>query len=162
MPSRQREATLTFMAEPTSANFSGNVHGGSVMKWLDHAGYACAAGWSERYCVTVNVGGIRFLRPIHVGNLVRVRAKVIYTGRSSMHVLLDVSATDPRQLDYQSTTRCVMVFVAMGEDGKPMAVEPWTPSTEKDIALADAAVKLMDSSKSIMNDARLAIDAGYD
>lgn len=162
MSPRQREVTLTFMAEPTSANFSGNVHGGSVMKWLDHAGYACAAGWSGHYCVTVNVGSIRFLRPIHVGNLVQVRAKVIYTGTSSMHVLLDVSATDPRQADYQSTTRCIMVFVAMGDDNKPTAVESWVPDTAKDKALANAAVKLMESNKTIVQEARTAVDAGYE
>jgi len=31
-----------------------------VMKWIDQAGYACAVGWSGKYCVTVAVGGIRF------------------------------------------------------------------------------------------------------
>jgi acyl-CoA hydrolase len=160
--SPRRETILTFIAEPTSANFAGNVHGGSVMKWLDHAGYACAAGWSGRYCVTVNVGGIHFLKPIHVGNLVRVHAKVIYTGTSSMHVLLDVSATDPREDDYQSTTRCIMVFVAMGDDKKPACVAPWVAETDSDKALASAAVQLMDASRTIHNETRAAIDAAYD
>ena len=49
----QREITLRFLAEPTSVNFGGKVHGGAVMKWIDEAGYACAAGWSGRYCVTI-------------------------------------------------------------------------------------------------------------
>lgn len=162
MASGQRETTLTFIAEPSSANFSGNVHGGSVMKWLDHAGYACAAGWSGRYCVTVNVGGIRFLKPIHVGNVVRIRAKVISTGTSSMHILLDVSATDPREDNYRSTTRCIMVFVAMGEDNKPVAVEPWLPETDNDKALASAALKWMDSSQEILAETYAAIDSGYE
>jgi acyl-CoA hydrolase len=158
----KRETILTFIAEPTSANFAGNVHGGSVMKWLDHAGYACAAGWSGRYCVTANVGGIQFLKPIHVGNLVRVSAKIIYTGTSSMHVLLDVSATDPREDNYQSTTRCIMVFVAMGDNNKSVAVQPWVAETENDKALAEAAMRLMDSSRAIQEDTRAAIDAGYE
>ena len=162
MSSRNRETTLTFIAEPTTANFSGNVHGGSVMKWLDHAGYACAAAWSGHYCVTVNVGGIRFLKPIHVGNLVRVSAKVIHTGTSSMHILLDVSATDPREDNYRSTTRCIMVFVAMGDDNKPTAVEPWVPQSENDKALALAAVKWMDSSQTILQETRASMDASYE
>jgi acyl-CoA hydrolase len=162
MASGKRETILTFIAEPTSANFAGNVHGGSVMKWLDHAGYACAAGWSGRYCVTANVGGIQFLKPIHVGNLVRVSAKIIYTGTSSMHVLLDVSATDPREDNYQSTTRCIMVFVAMGDDNKPMAVQPWIAETENDKALVEAAMRLMHTSRAIQEDTRAAIEAGYE
>ena len=162
MHTPQREITLTFMAEPTSANFAGNVHGGSVMKWLDHAGYACAAGWSGRYCVTANVGNIRFISPILVGNVVRVRAKVIYTGSSSMHILVDVSATDPRDNDYRPTTRCVMVFVAMDDNKKPAKVAPWSPESDSDKALASAAVRLMESSRAIMEETRDSFEAGYD
>ncbi|MFQ3324785.1 MAG: acyl-CoA hydrolase [Pseudomonadales bacterium] len=57
-----------------------------------------------------------------MGNLVCVSVKIIYTGTSSVHVLLDVSATDPREDSYQSTARCILVFVAMGDDKKSMAV----------------------------------------
>ena len=39
-----RELTLQFLAEPSDVNFGGKVHGGMVMKWIDQAGYACAAG----------------------------------------------------------------------------------------------------------------------
>ena len=59
----EADITLRFLAEPSDVNFGGNVHGGNVMKWIDHAGYTCAANWSSAYCVTVYVGGIRFLKP---------------------------------------------------------------------------------------------------
>ena len=62
--------TLRFLAEPSTVNFGGKVHGGTVMKWIDEAGYACATSWAQRYCVTVYVGGIRFHRPIMIGDLV--------------------------------------------------------------------------------------------
>jgi len=51
-----------------------------VMKWIDQAGYACAVGWSGAYCVTVAVGGIQFVEPILIGDLVTVHAKLIHTG----------------------------------------------------------------------------------
>ena len=96
MPERRREVTLRFLAEPTDINFGGKVHGGTVMKWIDQAGYACAVGWSGQYCVTVYVGGIRFYKPILIGHVVEVRARVVYTGRTSMHVAVDVRSGDPR------------------------------------------------------------------
>jgi acyl-CoA hydrolase len=55
------------------------VHGGIVMKWMDQAGYACTAQWSSRYCVTVSIGGIRFIRPILVGQMVTLKAQVVHT-----------------------------------------------------------------------------------
>ncbi|ABU73128.1 hypothetical protein VIBHAR_05222 [Vibrio campbellii ATCC BAA-1116] len=103
MSSGQRDITLRFLAEPGDVNFGGKVHGGAVMKWIDLAAYACSAAWSGKYCITAYAGGIRFVAPIHVGNLVEVSAKVIYTGRSSMHIAIDVQASDPKELKNRLT-----------------------------------------------------------
>jgi len=54
-----------------------------------------------------------------------------------------------------------MVFVAMGDDNKPTPVEPWVPDTEKDKALANAAVKLRESCEAIIQDLSAAIDTGF-
>ena len=78
--------TLRFLAEPSTINFGGKVHGGTVMKWIDEAGYACATRWAKNYCVTVSVGNIRFERPIRIGDLVEVEARLAYTGKTSMNI----------------------------------------------------------------------------
>ena len=102
MTGRARDLTFRFLAEPTDVNFGGKVHGGAVMKWIDQAGYACAAGWSGRYCVTVYVGGIQFERPIQVGQIVEVNAQIVHTGSTSMHVAVDVAARDATAEDRKS------------------------------------------------------------
>lgn len=145
----QQAVTLRFLAEPSEVNFGGKVHGGTVMKWIDQAGYACAVGWSGLYCVTVYVGGIRFLSPIRIGDLVEVKAKVILTGNSSMHVAVDVFARDPKTQEPQRTTHCIIVFVGLGEDGKPTTVPNWEPQSESDLALQHYAQKLMELRNSI-------------
>lgn len=140
---RNRKITLRFLAEPSEVNFGGKVHGGTVMKWIDQAGYACAAGWSGQYCVTVYVGGIRFIQPILIGHLVEVRARLIYTGTSSMHIAVDVMAGDPKQAQLGKTTHCIIVFVAVDGDGKPVTVDKWVAMSDEDKALEDYARKLM-------------------
>lgn len=145
----QREVSLRFLAEPGEVNFGGKVHGGAVMKWIDHAGYTCAVGWSAKYCVTVYVGGIRFYSPIHVGNLVEVQAKVIHTGHSSMHIAVDVFASDPRKRKFVKSTHCIIVFVAVDDDGKPTQVATWYPSTPEDEQLQNYALRLVDLRKAI-------------
>ncbi|MDX9786785.1 MAG: acyl-CoA thioesterase [Desulfobacterales bacterium] len=140
---RQREITFRFLAQPTDINFGGKVHGGAVMKWIDQTAYACAVSWSGEYCVTVYVGGTRFYRPIHIGNLVEVRAKLIYTGRTSMHVSVDVSACDMKNGQFGKTTRCIIILVAVDENIKPVPVKPWVPVTEEDVKLEKFAKKLM-------------------
>ncbi len=143
MAEREREVTMRFLAEPTDINFGGKVHGGAVMKWIDQAGYACAVGWSGQYCVTVYVGGIRFYKPVLIGYIVEAHAKLVYTGRTSMHVVVDVGASDPKDRLRTTTTHCVMVFVAVNEQGNPVEVAKWRPETDEDVALERYAVKLM-------------------
>ena len=149
MSNRQREVTLRFLAEPSDVNFGGKVHGGAVMKWIDLAAYACSAGWSGKYCITAYAGGIRFVKPIHVGNLVEVTAKVIYTGRSSMHIAIDVQASDPKELKNQLTTHCIVIMVAVDEQGQPTDVPEWVPQTDEDKVLRESAIKLMNMRKEI-------------
>ena len=150
MEQREREVTLRFLAEPTDVNFGGKVHGGAVMKWIDQAGYACAVGWSRQYCVTLYVGGIRFYKPVHIGNVVEVHAKLIYTGSTSMHIAVDVSAGDPKDGRYAQTTHCIIVFVALDGQGRPIEVNRWKPQTEEDVALEQYAKNLMKLRKGIV------------
>ncbi|GLX78538.1 acyl-CoA thioesterase [Thalassotalea insulae] len=158
MAKPQRELTLRFLAEPQDVNFGGKVHGGAVMKWIDLAAYACAAGWSGRYCVTAYAGGIRFVAPIHVGSLVEVNAKVILTGNSSMHIALEVSACDPKSLNRRLTTHCIVIMVAVDEHGEKISVPEWIPETNEDKQQHDTAKKLMEMRKQIGQEMQIFVD----
>ena len=148
MPGQQQEVSFRFLAQPTDVNFGGKVHGGMAMKWIDQAGYACAVAWSGAYCVTASVSGIQFVAPILIGDLVTVRARLIHTGRSSMHMAVDVLARDLKKDEHHLATSCVMVFVALdAPDGKPTPVPAWQPGDEHERQLQQQAMKLMELSK---------------
>jgi acyl-CoA hydrolase len=156
----QRGITLRFLAEPTDVNFGGKVHGGAVMKWIDQAGYTCAAGWTGTYCVTVYLGGLHFLGPIRVGELVELRALVIRTGRTSLDIAIDVYAGDPKSSERRRTGHCVVVFVAIGPDGRPTGVRPLKPETETDRALEGYAERLAALRKQMDTEMERRLDRG--
>lgn len=158
MSEAQRNITLRFLAEPQDVNFGGKVHGGAVMKWIDLAAYACAAGWSGRYCVTAYAGGIRFVAPIHVGSLVEVEAKVIYTGKSSMHIALEVNACDPKSLNRRLTTHCIVIMVAVDQNGQPERIPQWIPKSDADKKQHETAVNLMEIRKKIGREMQIFVD----
>lgn len=139
--------TLRFLAEPSTVNFGGNVHGGTVMKWIDEAGYACATAWSKSYCVTVYVGGIRFHRPIRIGDLVEVEARLAYTGNTSMNISVEVRSGDIKTGVFETTTECLIVFVAVDSEGRPLPVDAWQPETPGEVALAQHAKTVLDASR---------------
>ena len=147
MPSHKVE--FRFLSEPTDINYGGKVHGGVVMKWIDQAAYACASQWCEGYCVTVYVGGIRFFAPIHIGHVVQATAKLLYTGNTSMHISVDVASKSIHSKAYVKNTHCIIVFVAVDEEGKPQEVPKWTPRTENGKKMEEYAKRLMTLRKGI-------------
>lgn len=146
---------MRFLAEPTDIDFEGKVRGGGVMKWIDQAGYACAVGWSGQHFVTGYVGAIRLYKPVLIGNVVEVSAKLIYKGRTSMHDAVEVCAGDPKEARYAKTTHCAIVLVALDDQDAPAEIERWRPETEEDAALEQYAKSIMELRKGIEEGARL-------
>ncbi|MBQ0721429.1 MAG: acyl-CoA thioesterase [Gammaproteobacteria bacterium] len=142
MSTQKREITLRFLSQPTDANFSGKVHGGTAMKWLDEAGYACASGWSGRYCVTAFVGNINFRQPISVGHLIELNARIIHTGKSSMYITVDLSSGETTSEQLTKAMHCIMVFVAIDENRASVQVPCWVPSSEEDLRLEKYALTI--------------------
>ncbi|MBP2397163.1 acyl-CoA thioesterase [Glutamicibacter protophormiae] len=138
--SRPNSVTLRFLAAPMDVGVAGTVSAGTVLEWVDKAAYAAAVGWSTSYCVTAYVGNIRFEDPISSGDLVEVTASVVYTGSTSMHIRTEVSFSDPRELRPTMSTTCLVIFVAVDENGKPTAVPNYVPESLREIELRNNAL----------------------
>ena len=141
---RRHEVTLRFLAAPTDVNWGGKVHGGIVMKWIDTAAYLCSSRYCGQDTVAVFSGGIRFYRPLHIGDLVEVEARLIYTGSKGMHVAVHVRSGDPKGDELALTTYCLTVMVARDEHGNAVPVPAWEPVTDEDRALWQHARDLLE------------------
>lgn len=144
--------TFRFLAEPTDVNFGGNVHGGIVMKWIDQAAYACAAQWSKCYCVTVSANGIRFIKPIKVGQLVEITASLVHTGASSMHIYVVVKSGDATENTTSVANRCFITFMAVDCEGNPVNVPAYVPEDERHMQLELVAMRAKDFAKQLDSD----------
>ena len=127
LPSHQ--LTMTVLMTPDMANFSGKVHGGSILKLLDQVAYACASRYAGRYVVTLSVDQVMFRQPIQVGELVTFLASINHTGNSSMEVGIKVVAEDIRVQSVRHVNSCFFTMVAVDDDGKPATVPPRSPTT---------------------------------
>ncbi len=121
------QLTMTVLMTPDTANFSGNVHGGNILKLLDQVAYACASRYAGSYVVTLSVDQVMFRQPIHVGELVTFMAAVNHTGNSSMEIGIKVIAENIRSHETRHVNSCFFTMVAVGDDGKPTQVPPLRP-----------------------------------
>lgn len=71
--------SMTILMTPDMFNFAGNVHGGTILKYLDQVVYACASRYAGQYVVTLSVDQVVFREAIQVGELVTFLASVNYT-----------------------------------------------------------------------------------
>ncbi|MDN3204963.1 acyl-CoA thioesterase [Algoriphagus sediminis] len=146
------KTSFQFISEPSDVNFGGKVHGGVVMKWIDQTAYTCARTWAESYCVTVYVGGIRFYKPINIGEVIKIDATVIYTGKTSIHIMVEIYSRGFEEKDFEKKTHCIIIFVSVDENGSPKPVKPWNPNTPQEIKLAEYATRLKTLRETIHNE----------
>jgi len=139
-----QRTVLRFLAAPTDVNWGGKVHGGIVMKWMDEAAYVCSTRWCGRHTVAVFSGGIRFYRPLLIGDVVEVEARLIYTGNKGMHVSVHVRSGDPRADELHLTTYALTVMVARDDTGTSVPVPRWEPVSEEDKRLYRHAREIID------------------
>ncbi len=113
---------LTQAMGVTEANVLGNVHGGVIMKLCDEAGGMAAIKHARRPMVTVAVDSMSFHSPVHIGNLLTVKAEVTWVGRTSLETRLVVTSEDIVSGEVTHTNTAYYVYVALGEDGNTVEV----------------------------------------
>ncbi|RXJ60301.1 acyl-CoA thioesterase [Candidatus Marinarcus aquaticus] len=146
MPQRSKDLTMTLLMTPDKANFSGaNVHGGEILKMLDHVAYACAARYTGHYAVTLSVDMVLFKHPIKVGSLVTFYASVNYTGRTSMEIGIKVISEDIKEKTRKHTNVCYFTMIAVDENGKPTPVPKLEIETEDDKRRYNDAIRRKES-----------------
>ncbi len=139
MPAHQ--LTMTVLMTPDTANFSGNVHGGNILKLLDQVAYACASRYSGQYVVTLSVDQVTFKQPIHVGELVTFLAAINHVGRTSMEVGIKVVAENIHTRVSRHTNSCYFSMVAVDGQGRPVEISGFEPANEEERARFAKAVR---------------------
>jgi acyl-CoA hydrolase len=114
---------------PLDANNGGQVHGGTVLKLCDEAAGLAAIRHARRPAVTAAVDRVTFLHPVHLGEVLTLKASVNAAWRTSMEVGVRVEAENPLTGEQRHTSSAYITMVAIDEQGRPAAVEPYRAET---------------------------------
>lgn len=137
-PPRMSAVEMTEVVLPNDANPLGNMLGGRLLHLIDMAAAVAAARHSGRPCVTASFDSVDFLTPVHVGEVCILRAKVTWTGRTSIEVAVDVYAENLLTGTRRHTTTAFTTFVAIDPGtGKPAEVPPVLPESDEEKRLFD-------------------------
>lgn len=131
---------MTEYVLPTHANALGGVFGGQILAWMDLCSAISAQRYAQGICVTAGIDDLSFEGPIHVGQVVRLQARVTAAFRTSIEVFVDVHGEDASTGRTWPCVSAFMTFVAV-RAGKPALVPPLVVETPEDQARVDAATQ---------------------
>jgi len=124
---------------PGHANNLGHVFGGVILSMMDKCAAIAALRHTRTSVVTASIDRVDFREPIHLGDLVVMRASVNYVGRTSMEVGVRVEAEDLLTGKRRHTNSCYLTFVAVDRNGRPIDVPALVPETDDELRRNAAA-----------------------
>ncbi|MGH9487084.1 MAG: acyl-CoA thioesterase [Terriglobales bacterium] len=131
-PVRLSQAEMTELVLPNDANIVGNVLGGKVMHLVDLCGAIAASRHAGSVCVTASIDQMDFRFPIHIGELVILKASVNRAFHTSMEVGVKVVAESMLTGRRRHTSSAYLTYVAVDEHGDRQPVPPVLPETEEE------------------------------
>lgn len=126
---------------PHHANNLGHVFGGVMLSMMDKVAAIAAYRHSRLNVVTASIDRVDFREPIHVGDLVVMKASVNYVGKTSMEVGVRVEAEELLSGRRRHTNSCYLTFVAVDRNGRPIEIPGVTPESAEEKRRYEAAEK---------------------
>lgn len=138
---KESMAEMTELVLPNDTNLLGNLLGGRLMHWVDIAGAMAAQRHSNRIVVTAAIDSVEFRHPVKMGELVTLKAKVTWVGRTSMEVIVTVFSEDYMTGVKKFTNKAYITFVAVDEARKPVEICGLCLEDEEEKQEYEAAIK---------------------
>lgn len=131
-PKRAAESAveMTEIVLPSHANGLGTVFGGQVAAWIDIAAGVAAMRHARNIAVTASMDDLHFVAPVHVGEVLILKAHVNRAFNTSMEVGVRVEAENPLTGKRRHTATAYLTFVALDVQGNHLPVPPLLPETE--------------------------------
>lgn len=133
----QHESSELMM--PHHANNLGHVFGGVMLSMMDRTAAVAAFRHCRLNVVTASIDRVDFREPIHVGDLVVMKASVNFVGRTSLEVGVRVEAEELLSGRRRHTNSCYLTFVAVDRNGRPIEIPPLVPETPDELRRFHAA-----------------------
>lgn len=114
---------IRILAMPADTNAAGDIFGGWLMSQIDIAGSILAFRRANGRVVTVAVNDFTFLKPVFVGDLISIYARLVKTGNSSLQVAVEAFAERHRGIEEcHKVVSATLTYVAVGDDRRPRSL----------------------------------------
>src|SRR3989338_5666485 len=114
--------TLSEVMMPVHANHYGSVHGGTILKLVDEAAFVAATKHARKNIVMASIDHIVFRHPVNIGDMLNIKARLCYVGRSSMDIEVEIETEKLKVGKTLKIGSAHVTMVALDEQGRPTEV----------------------------------------
>jgi len=126
----ESQAERSEIVFPADSNGLGNLFGGRLMQFIDLVGAVAAVRHSRAIVVTASMDQLDFVAPVHVGDLLILKASVNRAFRTSMEVGVRAMVEDARGQTLRHVSSAYLTYVAVDSEGNRLPVPCVIPETE--------------------------------
>jgi acyl-CoA hydrolase len=150
---RESYTVLSESMMPDQLNHHGNVFGGVILALVDKCGGVVARRHARLPVVTVSIDRVEFNQPVYANDYVEAHGRIVLVGRTSMDVLVTVTAEQVETGVRRQTNRCILTYVALDRlNGRPAPVPPLVLENEEDRRLHAIALRRRERRQAEAND----------
>ena len=128
----ESQSEMTELVLPNDTNTLGNLLGGRLMHFIDLVGAMAAYRHSRAHVVTASMEHIDFIAPVHVGDLVILKASVNRAFQTSMEVGVKVFVENAMAGTCRHVSSAYLTFVAIDQNGRSIPVSPLVAETPEE------------------------------
>jgi len=130
------------LIQPNDTNILGNLLGGRLMHFIDIAAALTAAIHCNNVAVTASVDNLQFHHPVHLGDIVRLKASVNRAFNSSMEIGVRVEVENIQTGEITHSNSAYLTFVSIdAKTGRPIKVPQIIPETDEEKRRYEQALK---------------------
>jgi acyl-CoA hydrolase len=138
----ESQTIMTEMIMPNDTNPLGNLMGGNLLRWMDIVGGVCAGKHCEAHVVTASVDHVTFDKPIQLGDVITLEAKVTRAFTTSVEIFVEVMACNIKGGNPRRCNNAYFTFVAVDDIlKKPIAVPSVIPLSKEEEQLYETAAR---------------------
>lgn len=125
---------------PDHINGMGRLFGGKLVEWIDIVGGVVARRHCECNVITAAIDNLQFKEGAFLNDTLVLVGRLTYVGNTSMEVRIDTYVEDLKGIR-KPINRAYLVFVALGDEGKPVKVPRLLLDNESERAEWQGALK---------------------
>ena len=128
---KESAVEIAHILRPADLNAAERLFGGTLLAWIDEAGYMVAKRHSNKNMTTFSINNLKFLHGAFLHDIIVLKGKATFVGNTSMEVKVE-SYVEHLDGSRNLVNVAYLTFVAIDDNGRPSQIPELILETDEE------------------------------